>query len=66
MNDWLTTLCASVLCVGFIGSVWFYQYPHSVVYACSDKEKNPPDVQQLCKELTKAQWWGAYYQGVKK
>jgi hypothetical protein len=33
------------------------------VHACSDKEKNPPDVQQICKRLTKHQWWGAYYQG---
>lgn len=36
------------------------------VFSCSDKEKNPHDIQKLCKELTKSQWWGAYYQGVKK
>lgn len=27
------------------------------VYACSDKEKNPPAVQEQCKNLTKGQWW---------
>lgn len=29
----------------------------SDVYACSDKHKNPPDVQHLCKRLTRGQWW---------
>ena len=66
MNDWLTSVCAGVLCVGVIGSIWFYQYPHSTVYACSDGDKNPPDVIKQCKELTKNQWWGHYYTGVKK
>lgn len=27
------------------------------VFACSDKEKNPPDVQAQCKRLTRGQWW---------
>jgi hypothetical protein len=36
------------------------------VYACSDGDKNPPDVIKHCKELTKNQWWGHYYTGVKK
>jgi hypothetical protein len=34
----------------------------SKVYACSDKGLNPPDVQKHCKQLTKYQWWGAYYE----
>jgi hypothetical protein len=33
------------------------QVPMNTVYACSDKEKNPPDVQAHCKQLTKGQWW---------
>jgi hypothetical protein len=35
------------------------------VYACSDTDKNPPDVQLHCKQLTKNQWWGAYYESKK-
>lgn len=35
------------------------------VYACADKEKNPIEVQMHCKQLTKNQWWGAYYEGKK-
>lgn len=27
------------------------------VYVCSDKEDNPPHIQQQCKRLTKGQWW---------
>jgi hypothetical protein len=27
------------------------------VYICSDKHKNPPDVQAQCKKLTRGQWW---------
>jgi hypothetical protein len=38
-------------------------FAEDTVHACSDKEKNPPDVQQICKRLTKHQWWGAYYTG---
>jgi len=33
------------------------QVPMSTVFACSDKEKNPADVQAQCKRLTKHQWW---------
>jgi hypothetical protein len=33
------------------------QVPMNTVYACSDKEKNPPDVQVHCKQLTRGQWW---------
>ena len=57
MRDWLTLCCGALLIVGMVGSIWFYQYPHSVVYSCSDKEKNPADVQKLCIQLTKGQWW---------
>lgn len=39
--------------------------PTSTAYACFDKEKNPVEVQNLCKRLTKNQWWGAYYGGKK-
>jgi hypothetical protein len=57
MRDWLTILCVGVLSFGMIGSLWFYNYPHSVVYACSDKTLNPPDIQALCKRMTRGQWW---------
>jgi hypothetical protein len=57
MKDWLTIVCVSVMLFGSIGGLWFYQYPHSTVYACSDKESNPPDVQVLCQRLTQGQWW---------
>lgn len=36
------------------------------VYACNDVQTNPPDVVKHCKHLTKYQWWGTYYQGVRK
>jgi len=39
---------------------------HSDVYSCNDVDKNPPDVVKQCKHLTKYQWWGTYYQGVRK
>ena len=57
MKDWLTILCVGVLAFGTIATTWFYNSPHSIVYSCSDKERNPPDVQELCKRLTKGQWW---------
>jgi hypothetical protein len=57
MRDWLTISCFAILCFGMIGSLWFYQYPHSVVYSCSDKANNPTDVQKLCERLTRGQWW---------
>lgn len=66
MSDWLTTICAGVLCAGVVASVWFYQYPHSVVYSCYDKETHTAEIAKLCKQLTKNQWWGSYYQGVRK
>ena len=57
MRDCLTILCVGVLVVVFIASIWYYTYPHSVVYACSDKENNPADVRKLCERLTRGQWW---------
>jgi len=27
------------------------------VYACGDKQSNPPDVQKHCERLTRGQWW---------
>ncbi len=41
-------------------------FTEQTVHACNDKEKNPPDVQKLCKQLTKHQWWGAYYESKQK
>ena len=44
--------------------IWLYgAFSEQTVYACTDKEKNPPEIQKLCKQLTKHQWWGAYYTG---
>ena len=66
MSDWLITICVGVLAVGVIGTVWFYQMPSSKVYACSDKDLNPVEIQKQCQQLTKYQWWGAYYKGNNK
>jgi len=41
-------------------------FSEQTVFACSDGNKNPPEIQKLCKQLTKHQWWGAYYQGKQK
>lgn len=57
MRDWLTILCVGVLTFGIIGTVWFYQSPRSVVYACSDKADHPADVAKLCARMTQGQWW---------
>ena len=55
-------LLASVMAV-----IWLYgAFAEQTVFACSDGDKNPPDVIKQCKELTKNQWWGHYYTGVKK
>jgi hypothetical protein len=40
-------------------------FAEHTVFACSDGDKNPPDVIKQCKQLTKYQWWGHYYQGKK-
>ena len=57
MRDWLTILCGGLLAFGIVATTWFYSYPHSVVYMCSDKESNPADVQILCEKITRGQWW---------
>jgi hypothetical protein len=44
------------------GLTLYGAFAETTVHACNDKEKNPPDVQKLCKRLTKHQWWGAYYE----
>ena len=41
-------------------------FAKQTVFACADGDKNPPDVIKQCKQLTKYQWWGHYYRGVKK
>lgn len=66
MSHWLTTLCLSALMVGLVGLLWFYQMPVSQVYACSDMDLNPVEIQKPCKRLTQHQWWGAYYKGNNK
>lgn len=53
-----------VSAVTVIGLAFYGVVSEQTVFACNDKEKNPPDVQKLCKRLTKHQWWGAYYQGI--
>jgi hypothetical protein len=52
--------------VGLVGLLWFYQMPVSQVYACSDMDLNPVEIQKQCKRLTQHQWWGAYYKGNNK
>lgn len=41
-------------------------FTEDTVYSCNDVDTNPPDVVKQCKHLTKYQWWGTYYQGVRK
>jgi len=44
--------------------IWIYgAFAEQTVFACSDVDKNPPEIQKICKRLTKHQWWGAYYTG---
>ena len=54
----IVMLLASVMAVLTL----YGAFAENTVHACNDKEKNPPDVQKLCKRLTKHQWWGAYYE----
>ena len=57
-----------VLIVLSIVMVFLYVYAvvsEQQVYACADKDRNPVDVQLHCQQLTKNQWWGAYYGGKK-
>jgi len=49
---WFLCLIAMMCIVHTIGDEFTNK-----VYACSDKGSNPPDVQELCKRLTKGQWW---------
>jgi hypothetical protein len=51
--------------LGLFMAVYDASTPETV-YACNDVETNPPDVVKQCKHLTKHQWWGAYYQGIRK
>ena len=58
-----------VLIVLSIVMVFLYVYvviSEQNVYSCYDREKNPVDIQKMCQQLTKNQWWGAYYEGNKK
>ena len=50
-------VCIVCIALGVVGSSIYLQVPPSGVYACSDKENNPPDVQHQCKRLTRGQWW---------
>lgn len=57
-----------VLIVLSIVMVFLYVYAvvsEQTVYACADKQNNPTEVQVMCQQLTKNQWWGAYYEGKK-
>ena len=56
----LVVLAAVMLVLTLYGAI-----SEQSVYACSDKDNNPADIQVLCKKLTKNQWWGAYYGGKK-
>ena len=57
-----------VLIVLSIVMVFLYVYAvvsEQSVYACADKDNNPIEIQTMCQQLTKNQWWGAYYKGKK-
>ena len=45
-----------------LGAIIYNLLTPDTVYSCADKERNPPDIQAQCQQLTKNQWWGAYYQ----
>jgi hypothetical protein len=45
-----------------LGIILYNFFTPDKVYACADKERNPPDIQAQCQQLTKNQWWGAYYE----
>lgn len=51
------SLIVAVLASVMLALTLYGAFAEQTVYACSDKEKNPPDVQKLCKRLTKHQWW---------
>ena len=48
-----------------LGTNMYTLLTSNTIYACADKERNPPEIQIQCKQLTKNQWWGAYYEGKK-
>ena len=56
------TLVVIVMSAVMVFLTIYGAFTEQTVHACNDKEKNPPDVQALCKRLTKHQWWGAYYE----
>lgn len=56
----LIVLAAVMLVLTLYGAI-----SEQSVYACHEKDNNPTDIQVLCKQLTKNQWWGAYYGGKK-
>jgi len=60
------TLAVIVMSAVMLVLTLYGAFSGHTVYACSDGDKNPPDVIKHCKELTKNQWWGHYYTGVKK
>lgn len=57
MSSTRSMLIVMVLAAVMLGLTLYGAFAEQTVYACHDKEKNPPDVQQLCKQLTKGQWW---------
>jgi len=66
INSLRVSIVLTVLTAAMV-VIWLYgAFSEQTVFACSDGDKNPPDVIKQCKELTKNQWWGHYYTGVKK
>lgn len=59
-------LALMVFCYLALFMIVYNETTPNTVYACSDGDKNPPDVIAQCKQLTKYQWWGHYYQGRNK
>jgi hypothetical protein len=45
-----------------LGAIIYNLLTPNTVYNCADKKQNPADVQAQCQQLTKNQWWGAYYE----
>lgn len=55
-------LIVVVLATVMLSLTLYGAFYEDTVHQCGDKQNNPPDVQKLCKQLTKNQWWGAYYE----
>ena len=51
------TLAVIVMSAVMVFLTLYGAFTEQTVHQCSAKEKNPPDVQQLCKRLTRGQWW---------